>query len=78
MILKSWIFCGSKFKEIFKTTTINLNHIHQMVWSEKRFIKFIFMTILLKLADVFLANSKRCHNTITVIIYHIVIIVIQF
>lgn len=78
MILKSWIFCGSKFKEIFKTTTINLNHIHQMVWSEKRFIKFIFMTILLKLADVFLANSKGYHNTITVIIYHIVIIVIQF
>lgn len=65
MILKSWIpvFCGLKFKEIFKTTTINLNHIHQMVWSEKRFIKFIFMTILLKLADVFLANSKRYHNT---------------
>lgn len=80
MILKSWIFCGLKFKEIFKLTTINLNHIHQMVWSEKRFIKFIFMTILLKLQMFFLLilkdttilnsyNLSHCYNCNTILDY---------
>lgn len=77
MILKSWIFCGLKFKEIFKLTTINLNHIHQMVWSEKRFIKFTFywnwqMFFLLILKDTTILNSynlSHCYNCNTILYY---------
>lgn len=76
MILKSWIFCGLKFKEIFKLTTINLNHIHQMVWSEKRFLWPFYwnwqMCFLLILKDTTILNSynlSHCYNCNTILDY---------